>query len=102
MSNNLKQQAENFGKGIGNMSRQNILEALFDKPSSVKVIVNFTKLSQPLVSQHLKILKQCSLVKDKRVGQEIIYELNMVTMRSFVNSLTATLDDYENWLESQK
>lgn len=102
MSANLKQEAENFGKGIGNMTRQNILEVLFDGPSNVNQIANLTKFSQPLVSQHLKILKQCNLVTDTRKGQEIMYELNTKTMRRFVDSLVETLDDYDDWLESER
>ena len=101
MSLDLKQQAENFGKGIGSMTRQNILEVLFDGSANVNKIVKITGFSQPLVSQHLKILKQCDLVKDTRLGQEIIYELNTATMRCFVNSLVDALDDYEAWLESE-
>lgn len=102
MSINLKIEAENFGKGIGNLTRQGILEVLFDKPSSVSTIVKGTQYSQPLISQHLKILKQCKLVKENRVGKEIIYELNTLTMKNFINSLSESINDYENYIQMVK
>ena len=92
----LKKEAELFGRGIGNMTRQHILEVLFDGPSTVNNIVSQTKYSQPLISQHLKILKQSNLVTDKRKGQEIFYEINIKTMRSFAEALVLELDIYED------
>ena len=65
-----------FGKGIGSASRYRIVEALFSGPKTVGELAKKTKQSQPLVSQHLRVLKETGLVQDERRGQEVLYTLN--------------------------
>lgn len=65
-----------FGKGIGSTPRYRIVEALFSGPKTVGELAKKTKQSQPLVSQHLHILKETGLVQDERQGQEVLYTLN--------------------------
>mgnify|MGYP001576505696 FL=1 len=65
-----------FGKGIGSAPRYRIVEALFSGPKTVGELVEKTKQSQPLVSQHLRVLKETGLVQDERRGQEVLYTLN--------------------------
>ena len=65
-----------FGKGIGSPPRYRIVEALFSGPKTVGELADKTKQSQPLVSQHLRVLKETGLVRDERRGQEVLYTLN--------------------------
>ncbi len=65
-----------FGKGIGSAPRYRIVEALFSGPKTVGELAKKTKQSQPLVSQHLRVLKETGLVQDERRGQEVLYTLN--------------------------
>ncbi len=65
-----------FGKGIGITPRYRIVEALFSGPKTVGELADKTKQSQPLVSQHLRVLKETGLVQDERRGQEVLYTLN--------------------------
>lgn len=65
-----------FGKGIGSTPRYRIVEALFPGPKTVSELAKKTRQSQPLVSQHLRVLKETGLVKDERQGQEVLYTLN--------------------------
>ena len=65
-----------FGKGIGSAPRYRIVEALFPGPRTVGELAKNTKQSQPLVSQHLRVLKETGLVQDERRGQEVFYTLN--------------------------
>ena len=65
-----------FGKGIGSAPRYRIVEALFSGPKTVGELAEKTKQSQPLVSQHLRVLKETGLVRDERQGQEVLYTLN--------------------------
>jgi DNA-binding transcriptional ArsR family regulator len=69
-------QVEQFGKGIGSVPRYRIVEALFQGPKTVSELAKKTKLSQPLVSQHLRVLKETGLVTDERRGQEVLYTLD--------------------------
>ncbi|MSU44722.1 transcriptional regulator [Candidatus Nomurabacteria bacterium] len=61
---------------MGNAPRYHILEALFSGPKTVGELTKKTKQSQPLVSQHLRILKETGLVQDERRGKEVFYTLN--------------------------
>lgn len=65
-----------FGKGIGNAARYRILQALFSGPKTVSEITKTVRLSQPAVSQHLKILKGYALVEDQKNGQTVHYSIN--------------------------
>jgi len=65
-----------FGKGIGSVPRYRIVEALFSGSKTVGELAEKTKQSQPLVSQHLRVLKETGLVQDERRGQEVFYTLN--------------------------
>ena len=65
-----------FGKGIGSAPRYRIVEALLSGPKTVGELAKKTKQSQPLVSQHLRVLKETGLVQDERRGQEVLYTLN--------------------------
>ncbi len=82
---------EKFGKGIGSVSRYRILEALFTGPKTVNQLVKKTKFSQPLVSQHLRVLKETNLVKDDRQGQEVIYSINLQYIISLLKDLIEEL-----------
>ncbi len=82
---------EKFGKGIGSVSRYRILEALFTGPKTVNQLVKKTKFSQPLVSQHLRVLKETNLVKDDRQGQEVIYSINLRYIISLLKDLIEEL-----------
>lgn len=72
----LCKEMEKFGKGIGSIPRYCIVEVLFSGSKTVGELAKKTKLSQPLVSQHLRILKETGLVQDERQGQAVLYTLN--------------------------
>jgi DNA-binding transcriptional ArsR family regulator len=86
---------EKFGKGIGNASRYKIVEALIEGPKGVGELVKVTALSQPLVSQHLKTLKNCNLVTDQRQGQEVIYTINSSYMLGLLKNLAESVQKRE-------
>lgn len=66
----------NFGKAFSNRARYRIIEALLKGRKTVSELVRIVKLSQPAVSQHLKVLKSYKIVIDERRGQEIFYTVN--------------------------
>ncbi len=84
-------EVEKFGKGIGSVPRYRIIEALFSGERTVGELVKKTKLSQPLVSQHLRVLKETGLVEDRRQGQEVLYTLNNKYMIDLLRKLTSEL-----------
>jgi ArsR family transcriptional regulator len=82
---------EKFGKGIGNASRYRIVEALIKGRKTVGELVKIVRLSQPAVSQHLKVLKSCNLVVDERRGQEVFYAVNTEYTLGLLKSLVKDL-----------
>jgi DNA-binding transcriptional ArsR family regulator len=79
---------EKFGKGMGNASRYRIVEALLKGRKTVGELVTIVKLSQPAVSQHLKTLKSCDLVVDERRGQEVFYAVNAEYMLGLLTKMS--------------
>ncbi len=70
------QEAAQFFKVLGNESRLLLLRTLEKEPSTVGGLVDKTGMSQPLVSQHLRSLRQVGLVDSNRQGKEVVYTLS--------------------------
>jgi DNA-binding transcriptional ArsR family regulator len=62
-------------KALSATSRLLILCALAHEPSSVSALTGTTGMSQPLVSQHLRLLRGINLVTATKAGRETIYSL---------------------------
>lgn len=62
-------------KALSSPARLLILRRLTDAPACVHELVEEFDLSQPLVSQHLRVLRQVHLVRGTRRGRETAYEL---------------------------
>lgn len=73
---NLCDEIQRLGKGLGNGNRYTIFSSLIGGAKTVSELVKITKLSQPAVSQHLQVLKQCHLVDNNKQGQEVYYSIN--------------------------
>ena len=82
---------EKFGKGVGNASRYRIFEALFKGPKTVGQLVRTVRMTQPAVSQHLKTLKACGIVMDKRQGKEVVYSLNTKYVLGLLKNLSGAV-----------
>ncbi|WP_330883989.1 metalloregulator ArsR/SmtB family transcription factor [Brachybacterium sp.] len=74
METGVREAAQLF-KQLGNESRLLIMRLLADRPRSVQALTEATALSQPLVSQHLRTLRQSDLVTGQRRGREVVYQL---------------------------
>jgi DNA-binding transcriptional ArsR family regulator len=90
MSELCKQMAM-LGKGLGNENRFTILQTVMKKPRTVGEIAKLSRLPQPAVSQHLKVLKSANLVESERKGQEIRYLVNASFMTGLLKKLTTDL-----------
>jgi DNA-binding transcriptional ArsR family regulator len=62
-------------KALSDENRLTILLALADSESSVTVLADRTGLSQPLVSHHLKSLRDAGLVSATPAGRSNVYRL---------------------------
>jgi DNA-binding transcriptional ArsR family regulator len=66
---------KSFLQRLGNENRLKIIKFISEKESSVTEIVDATRLSQPLVSHHLKVLRDNGILETKRSGPFIYYKL---------------------------
>ena len=58
---------------LADYNRLAIIKLLCEKETSVGEIVKVTRLSQPLVSHHLRVLKENGILETKRKGAFIFY-----------------------------
>ena len=75
---------------LGDPTRRQLFEHLRQGPCSVSELLSIVSVSQPAVSQHLRVLKEAHLVKVEKRGQQRIYQLNPVglaELRQYVESL---------------
>ena len=62
-------------RALGDPSRLGVLEILRDSSKCVSEIVETTGLSQPNVSGHLALLRDCGLVKREQRGRFAYYSV---------------------------
>ena len=62
-------------KALGNPSRLWLLQLLTEAPHPVSALAQAARMSQPLVSQHLRTPRQAGLVATVRSGKEVVYHL---------------------------
>jgi len=61
---------------LGHAVRQDILHALAVRPASVRELTDQIAVSQPVMSQHLKVLREAELVQLTPQGKRNIYRLD--------------------------
>jgi ArsR family transcriptional regulator len=71
--------------------RLEILEFLRDGEKCVCEIIPHVRLIQPMVSRHLKILKDCGLVKDRKDGNRRLYSITEPAIFESVDAVTPDL-----------
>jgi DNA-binding transcriptional ArsR family regulator len=61
--------------------RRDILNYLALQERSVSEIVDAMSLQQPSISKHLRVLKDVGLVKARREGRQMLYQVNAGAIR---------------------
>ena len=64
-----------FHRALADVNRLRIVRRLAETPSTVTELIDHVGLSQPLVSHHLKRLRDAGLVVTRRAGRETICSL---------------------------
>lgn len=70
---------------LSDSNRLRIIRSIADKETSVGEIVKFTSLSQPLVSHHLRVLKQSGILSTNRKGPFIYYYIRDLKILYAIN-----------------
>jgi DNA-binding transcriptional ArsR family regulator len=75
---------------LGDPTRRQLFERLRQGPCSVTELISIVPISQPAVSQHLRVLREAKLVSVEKRGQQRIYHLNpigLAELRRYAESL---------------
>jgi len=78
-------------KTLADPIRLRIVHLLRDGEKCVCEIVPQVGTVQPVVSRHLKILKGCGLVKERKVGNRRLYSVTDPRIFDVIDSLTTEL-----------
>jgi DNA-binding transcriptional ArsR family regulator len=77
-------------EALSDPTRRKLFEQLRGGPCSVSRLVAAVTVSQPAVSQHLRVLSEARLVRMHKQGTRRIYSLNpegLTELRAYVDSL---------------
>jgi ArsR family transcriptional regulator len=78
---------------LSDPTRLEIIEFLRAGEKCVCEIIPHVGLIQPVVSRHLKILKDCGLVKDRKYGTRRLYSITEPKMLEIIDAATPELLD---------
>lgn len=74
---------------LAEVNRAAIVRLLLDRQLAVKDLVALTGLSQPLVSHHLKVLREAALVESTTCSTRTFYRLQAGTLAELAARLSA-------------
>lgn len=80
-------------KALSDPVRIDILDFLRDGEKCVCEIIPHVKLIQPVVSRHLKILKDSGIIKGRKDGNKRLYSIADQRIFGIIDGLTPELSD---------
>lgn len=90
---------------IGEPKRRALIEQLVLKEMSVSELVESVQWPQPVVSKHLRVLREVNLVKERKVGRFRLYQVRADELRpiqqwihQFEKYWGGTLDSLDTYL----
>ena len=91
---------------LADPTRRKVFELVREQPRSVAALARALPVSQPAVSQHLKVLKEAHLVRSERKGASNIYHIDpqgLGEIRAWIDSMWAdALDAFKQEVENQE
>ncbi|MBC7877843.1 MAG: winged helix-turn-helix transcriptional regulator [Anaerolineales bacterium] len=73
---------------VAEPKRRQVLAVMGTQELSVNEIVERLGWNQPMVSKHLRVLKQVGLVSERRVGRQRMYQVNAEKLRPIFDWVT--------------
>ena len=97
---------------IAEPKRRELLETLIGKELNVNQVVEITQWKQPMVSKHLRVLKEAGLVSERKQGRQRVYKVNadqlqpiqlwVAQFEKHWNTQFTQLDNYLNTLQNNE
>ncbi|MBC7189748.1 winged helix-turn-helix transcriptional regulator [Candidatus Aerophobetes bacterium] len=87
-------------KALSDPTRLKIFLFLTKRSLCVNAIVNFLNISQPAVSQHLRVLREAGLVRADKRGYWMHYSANLQKLRDFFGILLEIAEEDTSPTES--
>lgn len=85
--------AASLFKILGSESRLELLSLLNDGERAVGSLSSASGMSQPLVSQHLKALRNAGLVISRRCGKEVYYDLDDLHVKHMIEDALSHINE---------
>lgn len=80
-------------KMLGHVDRIQMLEYIRDEEKSVNQISDWCGLSQPVTSQHLRIMKDKGVLSCRREGTKMFYSLRNPLVHKMLDCLVSTQEE---------
>lgn len=84
-------EAEKVFKALGQSLRLKIVALLAEQEFCVCELEEIFNVSQPAISQHLRILKEAGLVEEEKMGQWVFYSLERKYLQEFLQDFSSYL-----------
>ncbi|MEG1524081.1 MAG: metalloregulator ArsR/SmtB family transcription factor [Clostridia bacterium] len=95
LSDNAAVDAAELFSYLSDSTRVRLLSMLATADMCVCEMADILKMSQPAVSHHLRILRQCGIVKYNKIGQRAVYYLNLDETGEIIKKLLTIVCSYE-------
>lgn len=93
---------ERVMRALGQSTRLKILMLLANREQCVCELERVIEISQPAISQHMRVLKAAGLVKERRDGQWNYYRLDRETLDATLHSFLCALDSPRHAVKSME
>jgi DNA-binding transcriptional ArsR family regulator len=91
---------------LGDPTRREIFDRLRSGPRAVGELARDLPVSRPAVSQHLRVLKEAGLVRERRVGTRHLYRIDpegLGALRAYLDDVwTQALADFKAVAEEEE
>jgi DNA-binding transcriptional ArsR family regulator len=81
---------------LSDPTRRRLFDRLCRRPHAVGELTRYLRVSQPAVSQHLRVLRDAGLVRSRAVGTKRLYQPNpagIAALRKYLDEMWADVLD---------
>jgi len=83
-----------FFKGLGDLTRLRIVEALLEKERNVSDLIRLLGVPQSNISNHLACLKWCGYITSRKDGTSVYYQITDERVRKIVGLAREIIADH--------